>query len=328
MLTKPTDSSVQTALEAVFASTGEINAVHAALKNSIAEVKVVTEARDKALKDLRAAQKELKDATKDDTSIDTQVTEKLDGLKNKLDEIDRLAGALTGSDASLGNALAAIQFRKTNLRDVLAASTGQTATGAASDAKRAIVGVVVGVIKVAKDDDAPSVPALSIALAYQDGLEKASNARLDTLTQRKELLENQENALLRELELLVTARKAIVDAGNDLSSGSCMPRGFVEVFQTAGCPAVARAMGARALTAYYLSWALGRTAARFADRRVTQLIGWQNLRASQEAAVARSNIQLIALKELAAYGQGGIKPETIAAFLQAFGIAAIAKGVN
>jgi hypothetical protein len=73
---------------------------------------------------------------------------------------------------------------------------------------------------------------------------------------------------------------------------------------------------------------LGRTAARFADRRVTQLIGWQNLRASQEAAVARSNIQLIALKELAAYGQGGIKPETIAAFLQAFGIAAIAKGVH
>jgi len=37
---------------------------------------------------------------------------------------------------------------------------------------------------------------------------------------------------------------------------------------------------------------------------------------------------LIALTELAACGQGGIKPETIAAFLQAFGIAAIAKGVT
>ena len=184
MLTKPTGNG-QTALETVVASEGEIKDVHAALKGSIADVKVVTEARDKALKDLRTAQKELKDATRDDTSIDTQVTEKLDGLKNKLDKIDGLAGALPGSGASLGNALAAIQFRKTNLRDVLAASTGETATGAASDAKRAIVGVVAGVIEVVTDDT-PSVPDLSIALASQDGFEKVHNASLDALTQRKE----------------------------------------------------------------------------------------------------------------------------------------------
>jgi len=37
---------------------------------------------------------------------------------------------------------------------------------------------------------------------------------------------------------------------------------------------------------------------------------------------------LIALTELAACGQGGIKPETISAFLPAFGIAAIAKGLT
>jgi hypothetical protein len=39
-------------------------------------------------------------------------------------------------------------------------------------------------------------------------------------------------------------------------------------------------------------------------------------------------MQTIALTEVAAFGQGGIKPETIAAFLQALGVAAIAGGVT
>jgi len=141
-------------------------------------------------------------------------------------------------------------------------------------------------------------------------------------------LQNQQASLLRELELLAVAKGAAADAKNGLSSGSCMATGFGGIFPNSNCPAATRAAAARALTAYNLSWASGRTSARLDDRKISQLITWRRLRASQEAAVARANVQTIALTELDAYGQGGIKPETIAAFLQALGVAAIANGVN
>ena len=325
-LTQPTDA-MKRALDKVFAADGEIGRAHRDLLATTEQIVGVTQAREEALKALGDAQDALKGAGAG-TRIDADVEKKLKELSDALSKVDTAAGALGGGDASLGNALAAIQFRKTNLRDVLAASTGEGATGPTTDVKRAIVGVVAGVITLSETRKAPSVPALSIALAYQDGLEKAAYARLDALTQRRALLSDQENALVHELELLAVARQAIADSKDGLSSGACSPRGFVDVFQNASCPGASRAAGARALTAYYLSWASGRTAARLADRKITHLITWQGLRTSQEAAVARVNIQSIALNQLAAYGQGGIKPETIAAFLQAFGIAAIAKGVN
>jgi len=82
------------------------------------------------------------------------------------------------------------------------------------------------------------------------------------------------------------------------------------------------------LVAYNLSWASGRTAARLDDRRLTQQITWQQLRSAQEITIARVNIQTLALGEIAAFGQGGVKPETIAAFLQALSVGAVAAGVN
>jgi hypothetical protein len=36
----------------------------------------------------------------------------------------------------------------------------------------------------------------------------------------------------------------------------------------------------------------------------------------------------VAMTQLATFGAGGVKPETIAAFLQAVGLAAVAVGVN
>lgn len=119
-----------------------------------------------------------------------------------------------------------IQFRKVNLQDVLAASTGDDPRGSGSATRRAIAGILAGVITVENAENAPSVPALSIALAYQDGLEKAEQARLDVLTRTKALLEDQQNALLCELELLAVARRAIAEVGDRLSSGACAPRGF------------------------------------------------------------------------------------------------------
>jgi hypothetical protein len=315
------------ALETVFAANGDIQTVHEARGRATERLKEATRARDEALKALRQAQQDLKSATKNQTVIDADGTKSLEALVAQLQQLENLFGSPDAS-AALGKALAAIQFRKGNLQDVLAASTGGDSSSSGSEVPRAIAGIIAGVITIADAGNAPSVPALSIALAYQDGLEKAALARLDVLTRTKALLEDQQDSLLRELELLAVARRAIVEVGEGLSSGACTPRGFAAVFQNANCAAAARVAGARALTAYHLSWASGRTAARLDDRKITQLITWQRLRTSQEAAVARSNIQLIALNEIAAYGQGGIKAETIAAFLQAFGIAAIAAGVN
>jgi len=314
-------AKVKDALDAVFASPGDIKKVHDDLVAATARLKDATKARDEALKTLREPQDALK---KSQAVTDPDATVLLNDLVGKLQLVDNLARTSGDPSTALGNALAAIQFRKGNLQDVLAASTGDSG----SEPQRAIAGVIAGVITVANAEKAPSIPALSIALAYQDGLEKAAQARLEVLTRTKALLEDQQSSLLRELELLAVAQRAIVEVGDGLSSATCAPSGFGDAFQNTNCAQAARVAGIRALTAFHLSWASGRTAARLDDRKITQLITWQRLRTSQEAAVARNNIQLIALTELAAYGQGGIKPETIAAFLQAFGIAAIAKGVN
>jgi hypothetical protein len=325
--TQPT-GKVQQTLDAVFNAAGEIARIHEDLLKIVAAIDTVTKAKNDALKALQDAQKQLKDNTKDPNTIDTEVSDRLKQLSELLKGVDQATGTFGDKNFSIGNALAAIQFRKANLRDVLAASTGGTASPAASDAQRAIVGVVAGVIKINDTANAPSIPALSIALAYQDGLEKAAQAQLDALTEHQALLQDQQASLLRELELLAVAKRAAADANNGLSSGSCIAIGFAEIFPNSSCPLAARAAAARALTAYNLSWASGRTAARLDDRKISQLITWRRLRASQEAAVARANVQTIALTELDAYGQGGIKPETIAAFLQALGVVAIAKGVN
>jgi hypothetical protein len=148
---------------------------------------------------------------------------------------------------------------------------------------------------------------------------------LDALYQQQKLLQHQQDSLIRELELLAVAKDASQTAKS--KSGVCNPLGFAEMFPNANCASSARVAAARALSAYNFSWASGRTAAMLDEQKITQGITWQQLRLAQESAIARVNIETIALTEIAAFGQGGIKPETIAAFLQAIAAAAIAGGV-
>jgi hypothetical protein len=377
-------SPLQATIDKVLKAKGDIGTVHTALESVTKQIADENKAKSDTLKQLQAAQKLVNDANSRPNST-TDVIDKLKDLNNLLNDVDKAAGILGDPGFSPGQALAAIQFRKTNLRDVLAAtastgadqaSSGSSSSGApsssaapssspaksssdgasssatasssgaaspadstsasntssssspASDMSRAIVGVIAGLIDVTQTSSPPSPAALSVALAYQDGLQKAVQAHLDALTQKQTLLQDEENSLLRELELLAVAKVAGQKATKPLTSKDCNPLGFADVFSNTKCSSAGRAAAARALAAYNLSWAAGRTAAHLDDRKITQQITWEKLRAAQEAAVAREKIQTIALTEVAAFGQGGVKPETIAAFLQALGIAAIAKGVN
>lgn len=315
---------------------GEIAKIDQQLIEVEAQIEREKVAQTKILAELQAAQEKLKRDGKDPTAIDDEVRTQLQNLDTMLKDVDNAAGLAGDKTLAPGKALAAIQFRKTNLRNVIAESgqkadsTGTADTDAAKTS-RAIVGVIAGLIELSDTANgvaqAPSVPALSVALAFQDGLEKVVEVQLNALMQQRMLLQDQEDALLRELEFLVAARVASDETGVALKPSSCAPNGFGEIFLNAACTS-ARTSAARALSAFNVSWASGRTAARIADRKITQLIVWKQLRVSQEAAVARTNIQTIMLTKLAAYGEGGVKPETIAAFLQAVGMAAIARGVN
>jgi hypothetical protein len=323
---------LQTPIDDVLnAKSGEIADVHTQLGAVEAQITAQTKSKTDALKKLQDAQQLVKNATKDPNATTTDVSNQLKNLDDVLKDVDATAGFLGGKTFSPGAALAAIQFRKTNLRDVLAASgssNGSTAGSPASDTNRAIVGVIAGLIQLTDTSNPPSVPALSVALAYQDGLEKAVQAQLDAMTQKESFLQDEQDSLLRELEFLAVAKVAGQIATKPLTSKSCKPLGFADVFPNAHCTSAGSAAAARALVAYNLSWASGRTAAQLDDRKITQQITWEQLRSAQEAAIARVNIQTIALSEVAAFGQGGIKPETIAAFLQALGVTAIAVGVN
>ena len=311
---------------------GSIFTVRQQVSEVTDQIKAETNARNDALAALDQTRDQLKRDGKDPAAIDNDVRAKLQKLDDVLTKLDKDAGMIGEGNFSPGRALAAIQFRKTNLRDIIAESGKSAASGTPSNTDatqggRAVVGVIAGIIKLRDTSDgaakAPSMAALSVALAFQDGLEKTVQAQFDALTQKKTLLQDQQDALLREVELLAAAK----DAVSLLDPNSCGVHGFGELFVNAGC-AAGRPAAARALSAYNLSWASGRTPARIADRKISQIIVWEQLRVSQEAAAARANIQSIALTELAAYGDGGVKADTIAAFLQALGVGAVAYRVK
>jgi len=325
-------TKLQKLKDIVINANGEIANVNKQLAEVEKKIKVQNKSKsdtDKTLNDLKKVLEAAK--TKDPNSINTEVNAAIKNLDSAIKNIDEATGFVGTKDSSLGATLAAIQFKKTSLRDIIAASslptTGGTTVTPATDINRAIVGVIVGLIEVSNTSNPPSIPELSVSLAFQDGLEKQVQAMLDALDEKRRILQDQQDSLLHELELLAVASDASQAAISNLKSVSCNPIGFADLFPNANCSSATRMAAARALSSYNLSWASGRTAARLDDYKITQQIIWQKLRVAQETAVARTNIQTIALNEVAAFGQGGIKPETIAAFLQAIGVAVIAGGV-
>jgi hypothetical protein len=302
----------------------ELELADTAIAADEAAAKSVTEA-------MKAARRKVDEATRN-LPVDERVTQALTDFNDDLAKADRIAGALGSDQFKPGAALAAIEFRKTNLCDVLAASANASCdketdpSQAAKDINKAIVGVIAGFAKITGYASVPDTDALSIALAYQTGRQKAVQASLSGLKSRRALLEGVQNAAIREVEYLLQAQVALDGAKTDLAGKACAVTGFAALMKNKDCKA-GNAV-AQALTAYGLSWAEGRTASRVAQTRITELITMTNLRVAQANAEARDAVLTTALAELDAFGQGGVSPQTIAEFLQAIGIAAIAKGVN
>ncbi|HEV2473315.1 MAG TPA: hypothetical protein VGS41_11650, partial [Chthonomonadales bacterium] len=246
---------------------------------------------------------------------------------------DKAAGAFGAADYKPSALLATIRFKKTNICNLIAASANTSCTGgspaaAATNANKAVVGLLAGVARVANFDDPPNAGTLSVALAYQTALEAVAQVQINTLHQRKALLENEQATLSEEVELLLQARTALQekDVKKALETKACQSGSLGELLQAKGCDA--RDKIAEALTAYGLSWAVGRTGARIYETRISELNTNEALQIAQANATARDAVITTALTEIDKFGQGGLSAQTIAAFLQAAGIAAIAKGVN
>lgn len=281
-----------------------------------------------AKRNLETAKKALASEIEAGTTGD-RIKEKLEAFKAELDRVDQLVAELGVSNFKPSAALAAIEFRETNLCDVLLAGVGTSCSGGKVDANakkinESVIGLISGLSQVVGPP--PKTDALSIALTYQSGLQGAVQASLEGRRAQRVLLQTWQNALVQEVEYLVQARSQIDNPDAKLIKTACSENTLSAAPRARNCHN--RVALANALTAYNLSWADGRTAARIAYTRITMRITLTNLRVAQATAASRDSMLTTALAGLDAFGQGGVSTQTIAELLQALGIAAVAYGVN
>jgi hypothetical protein len=312
---------------------GDLRATLDDLAEVAAELKTEADAKKAAADDLKAANDALA-ASEKRLAPEARVTAELQHLRDLVGKYDHFAAAAQGVPGAaaavgglreLGESLAAIEFKKQALGDVLAASADGDSP--ASQRQRQIVGLLAGILKIEEAGQIPSVAELSLKLAAQKGVEQTAEVRVQSLTARRDLLAERRDAQHRQLEQLARAKLA-AEAARTAKDPGCRELGLGAVLQSRTCPRLTRDQVAEALTAYTTSWAAGRTPARTAGRRATHQIAWIKLRTDEEALKARVEVQSIALAQLSAAGAGGVKPSEIAGFLNALGIASVAFGVN
>jgi len=316
------------AVAAVEAGGGELTDVARRLKAAKAAADSEEKARKAAAAQLKAAKAEL-DAAKKAPDAKAVVEARLKDLETLLGQIDQRAGLIGDGAFKPGEALAAIEFRKTNLREVIAA-TGSDADTPAAQLNRNIAGVIAGVVRYSLAGTTPSQATLTLALAHQTGLEAIAAAKLDSYKLQAKLLGEQREALLREIEYLALAQAALesMPAATHCGQRPLSAVSLAEVMREPACPRDVRQAAARAVSAFNMAWASGRTPARIREAQISQEDYARKLRVTDQVVRARYQMQQAALEELAAAGASGIKPGEIAALLQAIGIQAIAYGVN
>ncbi|AMV47812.1 hypothetical protein [Paraburkholderia caribensis] len=247
-------------------------------------------------------------------------------LATTLQDADKAAGVF--GIESPGTALSVVHFKTVNLCDAIASSAGQScdggkATAASTQVTTAISNLISGVQTGLQPSDEG---VTSLSLTYQTALGNVAQTRLDSLNQSVDLLEDKENHMLLELAYLQIALKALDKAEGTNTPDSCRRAGFADALANAKlrCPEAYRIAIARALTALTEGWSRGKTVVHVDETKMLQAAYMENLKLAQQVATARNQVLTVVVSEIGTYGQGGVKPETIAAFLQAFGIAAIA----
>lgn len=329
------------------ATGGALTAVCKKLTARWAQVKVDQVAAAKIAKQLAAAKAAFKKATANSTGLDHNVTAALVALNASIKKADQVVGGVGGKRYEPGAALAAIQFRKTNICDVIAASAKVTCSGSgasgksATNVETAMVGIIAGVGDLANPLPSSSSSALQIALAYQTGLENGAKARLTGLRDAVSLLESEEATMAHELTLLSRAKAELGAYAVAEKLGACSGRSAqwlnsehstsrrtfsTKVIYKGGCTA-AEDLG-RALLDFNRSWTEGRIPERVDEIKLEQESRKIDLQVAQANAVAWDGAIKAAMTQLNAFGQGGVAPEAIANFLKLAGLAVIARGVN
>jgi hypothetical protein len=298
----------------------ELKAVRDELAKQITE-KSAAEVR------LNRAKKDLDDLQKRESSA-KEVADALAKVKAEFTKLEGEADVRGGAARTTGKALALIEFNKTNLRDALLAGDGDgDGDSHAVIAKRELAALGAGLLDLKRAQEGPTVADLSLALAAQTGLSATIAARLEALGARKDLLEERMAALTLEAEHLARAKVAIEKA-IAVKDPDCDLQGLASLLRTSACDADVRSWTAESLTAFNTSWAAGRTPARVAFVRVSHQIAWLKLRTQQETLKTRVATQTIAVRQLAAAGAAGQRPEAIAGLLNAIGLGAVSWGVN
>jgi hypothetical protein len=177
----------------------------------------------------------------------------------------------------------------------------------------------------------PSPNALLIAMAFQryrQDVAKLDEALVEG-TYRAKRLEQQ--AQLEEIYQLWQAHKAAeAMAANTICGREAW--GFSEFVDDCKKKGASGRNGivqtAKALIAYDQAWSLGLNNSTTASLAASGLRQEYSVEMAQANAKAWFDILNPALQELVAYGEGGIKQETIANIIHALGLGAIAWGVN
>jgi len=306
---------------------GQIGLAHQWAKETLALINRERDNEAIATKSLNDAKRQV-DAAAADASPDAgaRFVAALGDLGKTLGEVDEAAG-LFGAK-SPGAALASVKFRNTNLCDLISAEAGTSCDGGTptANAKQVTAGIA-NVITGAQDAMAPPAPGtMSLMLAYQNTVGNLARTRLDALQLRLALLDDEETHLLIELGQLQIVEKEIDTARKAGAPDACLNAGFADALtqHEADCPPAYRRAVARALVALTASLSRGKAVASIDQLKVAQLDYRVNLQLAQQVASARTSALTTAINEIGAYGQGGLKADTVAQFLQAFGIAAIA----
>ncbi len=288
---------------------------------------------EKYQENLTKAAKDITDFVKDLQKGDKLVA-KVKELTNSAIDLSAIEKVTKVPSIFIGEQLSA-NILETNLTELLNQAVDPKKEPTTPEGKRArsfILLTVRAVDTLARLDDGinepskvPSPNALLISLAYQRYRQEVaivSEAQLEGHIKAKSL---EEKALMEEIFHLWSAYQAAKAMKLHPCGRTAM--GFSEYVTLCKNNRKAEVVAAKALVSYDQAWSRGlvdRNTASIASSGLTQQFAVEKAR---QNATVWFELLKPALQELVAYGEGGIKRETIANLIQALGFATIAAGV-
>jgi hypothetical protein len=302
------------------------------LANAMASLKATTDA---ITAEQVAEQKQSASLKAQQDKINAAASRSGDTVK---DDIQKLHDLITSADnalaivggPSLGNALATVKFKTANLCDLIAAPSGTTCEGGAANTntKTNAAAVMAGITNSLNDLSSPDPSAAALQLVAAQGEAALLSRQLGYLKQRQAIQQDEVNKLEGEVAYLVAA-KIVLNAAAAEQTPDCANLNFEQLLtSTTKCPDDVRRNVAQALVNYNYAWGYYRVAATADFYKDSGIVRIAQVDAETAAGGVRVQIAQSFLNTMESYGQGGVKPETIAAFIQALGIPAAIAGQN